>query len=134
VVKGDDGQDAATWHHGTALPSNLFGDAGDFYWLTGNGAVYQKVGPVWTLVGSIAGPQGIQGIQGEQGSLWLFGSGAPSASIGRPSDYYMDTTTSQVWHKATTTWAVVGSLHGNVDGGIPSSTYGGIDPIDGGTP
>lgn len=133
-VAGAAGDDAAMWHHGVALPSNLFGVDGDFYWLTGNGDVYQKVGPVWTLVGSIAGPQGIQGIQGETGSLWLYGSGAPSFSIGRLNDYYVNTANSQVWLKGSSCWSVIGAIHGNVDGGIPSSTYGGIDPIDGGTP
>jgi hypothetical protein len=41
----------------------------------------------------------------------------------------------RTWIWDGTTWELVTTITGiNLDGGVPSSNYGGINPLDGGTP
>jgi hypothetical protein len=41
----------------------------------------------------------------------------------------------RTWRWNGSTWIFIPAVIGiNIDGGIPSTTYGGIDPVDGGTP
>jgi len=41
----------------------------------------------------------------------------------------------RTWKWDGTTWELVIAITGiNLDGGVPSSNYGGINPLDGGTP
>ena len=41
----------------------------------------------------------------------------------------------RTWKWDGTTWELVTTITGiNLDGGVPSSNYGGINPLDGGTP
>jgi hypothetical protein len=91
----------------------------------------------------IPGPTGIQGLQGLQGDIgysMLSGSGLPSPSIGVNNDHYIDTVSGQLYNKIAGAWAFESSLLGpsfsvgQVDGGIPSSIYGGTFVINGGVP
>jgi len=78
---------------------------GDFYLDTTTSAVYQFSTSGWNLVfNSLVGPQGIQG---SAGAKWWSGSSAPTAQnpIGQSvGDYYLNTTTGDVYQYSTTGW------------------------------
>ena len=50
------------------------------------GAVLGWNGSAWVPSSGVTGPTGPESVQ------WLYGSGAPSAGIGRSNDFYLDTT------------------------------------------
>ncbi|MFO0271356.1 MAG: hypothetical protein ACK53W_12580 [Gemmatimonadota bacterium] len=55
----------------------------------------------------------IAGRRGVEGSIWLNGSGAPSDAAGRNGDYYLRTTTGEVFYKVAGTWgAAIADLTG----------------------
>jgi len=95
--------------------------------------------PGETAVGP-QGPAGFQGPQGDQGYSVLSGTAAPTALIGVDNDLYIRTTTSELFKKITGSWVFQSSLLGNdfsvgqVDGGTPSSVYGGTFVVNGGIP
>jgi hypothetical protein len=78
----------------------------------------------------------------------LNGLGAPGTSLGSIDDFYVDVAGWRIYgpkEAAPTGWGTGASIVGpagpmgpvgsaNMDGGIPSSTYGAISPIDGGVP
>ena len=60
----------------------------------------------------------------------------PSDSIGQTvitSDVTASMTVLSSSYSVTASYAI-GAVFGNVDGGFPNSIYGGVTPIDGGTP
>lgn len=71
---------------------------------------------------SIAGRRGITG------SVWLTGSGAPSDAAGRDGDYYLRTTTGEVFYKVAGAWgAAVANITGSLwlnGAGLPSDLSG----------
>jgi len=93
-------------------------------------------------------------------AAWLSGSGAPTSGLGNVGDYYLDTSTGNIYGpKSPTGWGgPIENIEGaigptgptgpsgptgptgpqgistiNVDGGEANSDYLGIDPIDGGS-
>lgn len=74
------------------------------------------------------GPQGTQGIAGLNGSKWYTGTGAPTSGTGVLNDYYLNTDTSDVWQKVSTSgvvaWAVQGNIRGASGAVGPSGTQG----------
>lgn len=95
--------------------------------------------PGETAVGP-QGPAGFQGIQGIAGYSVLSDFGAPAALLGVNNDQYINLTTGQLFKKIAGAWVYQSSLIGpsfsvgQVDGGNPSSIYGGTFMIDGGVP
>ena len=129
---GSNGKDGATWLFGTVPPTTQ-GKAGDFYINTSNFDLYSKASGTWTKTGNIkgatgpAGPpgndgkdgsngtngkDGAPGVKGADGATWLFGSVAPAASLGKNTDFYLNTVTYDVYNKASNAWTKTGNIKG----------------------
>ena len=119
---GEDGADGATWLFGTAAPTNQ-GKDGDFFLNTATFDIYNKASGTWSKKGNIKGTtgatgspgkdgtDGAPGTDGEDGATWLSGAGAPS-SQGKTGDFYLDTSTFDVYSKATGSWVKSGNIKG----------------------
>jgi len=59
-----------------------------------------------------AGTNGVNGADGADGSVWHNGAGAPGGGLGVNGDYYLDTTSGDVYEKAAGVWGVVGNIKG----------------------
>lgn len=59
-----------------------------------------------------AGADGADGVDGAPGSVWHFGSGAPSGGLGVNGDLYLNTANGDVYSKAGGSWSVVDNLTG----------------------
>ena len=57
------------------------------------------------------GPTGPAGADGADGATWLFGAAAPS-SQGKDGDFYLDTSTYDVYQKTSGTWSKTGNIKG----------------------
>lgn len=92
-----------------------------------------------------SGTDGRNGIDGTDGATWLTGDKVPASSIGKINDFYLNTSTWDVYKKATSSsWTIVGNIKGkdglNGTNGA-NGTAGengkdgknGIDGIDGAT-
>jgi hypothetical protein len=87
---------------------------GDYYLNTTNGDVYTKAGGVWgapvTNIKGAAGANGTNGTNGTNGaagtpgSVWYEGAGAPGVGTGVNGDYYLNTTTNDVYTKTGGAW------------------------------
>lgn len=60
----------------------------------------------------IPGPQGIQGNTGLAGSVWYTGASAPSNSLGVINDWYLNSTTGDVYLKGSSVWAYQSNIKG----------------------
>lgn len=129
---GAKGADGATWLFGNAAPTTQ-GKSGDFYINTSNFDLYSKASGTWTKTGNIkgatgpAGPpgndgkdgsngtngkDGAPGVKGADGATWLFGTVAPAASLGKNTDFYLNTVTYDVYNKASNAWTKTGNIKG----------------------
>lgn len=100
------GGGGSAWLNGTAVPAPALGNDGDYYLRTTNGDVYAKASGAWTVVANITGPAGTPG------ATWYNGAGVPASGLGVNGDYYLRTTNSDVYFKASGAWSLVGSLRG----------------------
>ena len=128
--KGDTGNTGATgptgpagaagekWATGAGPPGGASpGGVGDWYLNSTNGDYYEQTAPsVWTLRGNLKGPTGATGSQGPQGNtgaageLWWSGTSAPATGTGSVGDWYINTSTSDVYEKTgSTTWTLARS-------------------------
>lgn len=111
-LKGDDG---SKWHHGTEVPSEDVGKTKDYFLHIPEGTIYEKTAPIiWTPVGNI------RGTDGKDGSVWHQGPLTPAPLIGKPEDFYLQTTNGNVFEKdAENQWTLVGNIRGpkGEDGG-----------------
>lgn len=91
-IKGDKGDPGvgAKWHTVTGVPSTSLGVDLDMAVDTSsaNGTWYQKVSGVWSVKGSIRGPQGIQGPVGGFGVNWKGNWDVATAYVARDGVYY----------------------------------------------
>lgn len=136
--KGDTGATGATgaagtagekWFTGTVVPSLVVGSAvGDWYLNSSTGDYYECTSVnVWTLRGNLKGTkgdtgaqgsQGIQGVQGPQGptglaEVWWSGAGVPPTATGAIGDWYLNTSTADVYEKTgSTTWTLRCNIKG----------------------
>ena len=130
---GADGSKWLSWYSNGAPAANV-GANNDFFLDTATGDVWgPKANGAWpsTAAGNIKGPagqqgatgaQGPQGVQGPQGatgatgaagSKWFAAAGAPAAGTGVAGDYYLNTTTGDIYGPKTTVWgASVGNIKG----------------------
>ena len=53
-----------------------------------------------------------QGAVGEDGATWLSGSGAPGSSTGKDGDFYLDTTSYDIYKKTSGAWGKIGNIKG----------------------
>lgn len=59
------------------------------------------------------GTDGVDGTDGVNGATWLGGSGAPSSGIGVVNDFYLDTTSSDIYKKTgVSTWTLQVNIKG----------------------
>lgn len=119
-IQGPAGADGARWLSGTIVPAGVTGVVGDWYLRTTTSDAYEKTAAsTWTLrvnlqgIQGVQGPQGIPGVEGDQGpqgiqgvagpagSKWLQGTTIPGSGAGVQGDWYLRTTTSDVYEKTT---------------------------------
>ncbi len=75
------------------------------------------------------GTDGLDGTNGADGSTWLSGSGAPGATVGLDGDYYLDTSTGDVFVKAAGSWPSTAAL--NIKGQAGASGTNGAAGVAG---
>lgn len=126
---GPQGDPGATWHDGTTDPAPETGADGDYYLNATSGEVFAKAAGTWSLVGSIEGPQGPagpQGVEGPQGpagdagpaglagSTWHDGASDPLVATGVDGDYYLNTSSGDVFSRSAGSWLLIGNIAGPV--------------------
>ena len=100
------------WHSGNGAPSSSLGNNSDFYLDLDSGDIYTKKTGVWVVSLTLKGIKGDTGERGDRGTTWLSGNVAPDVSIGLSNDYYLNTTTYDVYSKATGAWELILNLKG----------------------
>ncbi len=106
---GSDGVDGINWYSGTVDPTTQ-GIDGELYLNTTSCDVFKKISGTWALQVNIKGVTGDPGTDGTNGATWLSGTGAPSSGLGADNDFYLDTTTKNVYKKTSGAWAVICNL------------------------
>lgn len=121
---GSNGTNGATWRQGSSVPSNGTGVDGDFYLRTTTGDVYQRSAGTYSIIANITGPQGPTGATGSagatgstgaagtNGATWRSGSSVPSNGTGVDGDFYLRTTTGDVYLRASVTYSIVANITG----------------------
>jgi hypothetical protein len=85
------------------------------------GAVLGWSGTAWLPTPGVTGPTGPESVQ------WLYGSGAPSAGIGRSNDFFLDTTNGVLYGpKASGSWGAGLQLQTGQQG--PTGSAGSTGP------
>jgi Collagen triple helix repeat (20 copies) len=149
--QGNAGAPGSVWRSGTGAPAGALGIIGDWYENDANGDIYEKTGAsAYTLRDNLTGPQGsagatgsqgpkgdtgsqgIQGVQGPQGAAegWYSGAGAPSGATGVIGDWYLDSTSGDIYEK---TASAVWTLRANIKGPTGSQGPQGIQGATGNT-
>lgn len=121
---GSTGAPGETWFSGSGAPLGATGVIGDWYLDSVSGDFYEKTGAsTWTVRGNMKGPPGTTGSTG-QAEAWFSGAGAPAAGTGAVGDWYLNTTSGDVYEKTgASTW----TLSGNIKG--PTGATGSQGPI-----
>lgn len=111
---GANGTPGSIWYHGSGVPSDAIGIAGDYFFRTDTGEVYVKGAFTWgAAIADMTGPAGADGADGTNGSSVLNGSGAPSSGLGAIGDFYIDTTAHSIYGpKSGGGWGSATSLVG----------------------
>lgn len=142
-TNGSNGLDGKTVRNGAGVPSNGLGVDGDFYINTSLWTIYgPKANGLWgsgvSIVGmngtngtnGVNGVNGANGSNGVNGSTWFSGSSTPSSGLGVNGDYYLLTTTADVYSKSAGTWSVVANIKGtagtngtNGTDGVTTATF-----------
>jgi hypothetical protein len=104
----------SVWLIGTAAPDNTVGNEQDMYLNSATSDVYQKINGAWTFAENVRGQTGAVGTQGQAGSTLYNGTVDPSSSIqlGINGDYYLNTTTNDVFLKSNNLWSKVENIKG----------------------
>lgn len=132
---GAAGADGTIIFGGTGAPADGLGVDGDYYIDTATGDLYQHGGSVgWNLSLNLRGPTGSQGATGATGSQgaagnngaagsagadgidgarWFHDAGAPSDGLGQDGDYYLDTSSGDIYqHGGSVGWNPAGNIKG----------------------
>ena len=59
------------------------------------------------------GDKGDQGEPGEDGSVWLTGNGAPTSTLGKEGDMYLNTSNGDVYQKGADGWTKITNIKGD---------------------
>lgn len=110
---GLDGKDGESLLTGKGVPSFSLGKDGDSYVDTETWNYYTKADGKWTKAGNFKGDKGDTGISGKDGNSLLTGDGAPSSSLGKDGDSYVDVSTWDYYTKADGKWTKAGNFKGN---------------------
>lgn len=124
------GADGKTVLNGTGAPTGSTGTDGDFYIDTNVPEIYgPKSGGNWGSPTSLVGPQGAQGAPGPQGVAGadgrtiLSGNGPPGGGQGNDGDFYIRTTTNEIYGpKSGGSWGSPTSLVGIIGAQDEGST------------
>lgn len=112
---GLDGTDGKTVLNGSGVPSDGVGSDGDFYINTDTYEIYLKASGTWgsptSLIGADGDP-GLNGSDGADGKSVLNGSGVPANGLGTDGDFYIDTSTYEIYLKTAGVWGSPVSLVG----------------------
>lgn len=97
---GPAGVDGTVMHSGQGAPAAGLGAAGDFYIDLTAGALYgpKHATDGWGTPVSLVGPEGMPG---SDGSRIHAGATPPAASLGNPGDFYLNTTTYDLYGPKT---------------------------------
>lgn len=149
------------WLTGNGAPNNANGNDGDLYLDLDNYDFYMKASGVWSKEGNFkgangangadgatgpqgekgdtgaTGPQGPQGEKGatgapgKDGTIWLTGSGEPTAETGNDGDFYINLTTGELYLKESGEWSNIGNICGSTSGGTAQTMLTGDVNLDG---
>ena len=100
---------------GSGVPSNDIGASGDVYLNSVNGDLYKKSSSTWSVVANLKGLKGdtgSTGATGASGATWLFGASAPISNQGKSGDFYLNTTTYDIYNRGTSSWTLSGNIKG----------------------
>ena len=121
-IDGVDGLDGAAskWLTGSGVPSTAIGNVDDMYIDVTSDAVYQKVdASTWVFVVNLkglpgdTGAQGLAGTNGIDGRTVLNGTSDPANALGQDGDFYINTTSFEIFGpKATGAWPAGVALRG----------------------
>lgn len=131
---GADGADGRTILSGTGAPSSELGENGDYYIDPTTWLIYgPKAFDAWHAGVSLVGPQGVignTGPTGPAGRTLLNGTGAPGLGTGGTGDFYIDTTTWDLYGPKTDTpsWSLATSIIGPQGPTGPTGPTGATGP------
>ena len=113
-LKGVKGADGTRIFSGTTVPSTTLGNVGDFYFRTTTSEFYgPKTASSWGTPTSLKGATGATGATGAAGSKIISGIDLPTLAIGAVGDYYLHSTTANLYGpKTATSWGSPISLRG----------------------
>jgi hypothetical protein len=109
--------------NGPPTPSSG-GSAGDLYLDQTGASLYVLQSTGWTNVATLKGPAGAAGsagatgpagsagAAGADGHTWYTGTTAPAAALGSNGDFYLNTTSAEVYAKSSGAWTLSVSLRG----------------------
>jgi hypothetical protein len=116
------------WYVDNGSPSNTLGNNGDLYLDSLNADIYQKSAGSWgspllniqglqgdpgpTGSTGATGNMGPAGSNGINGSVWRSDTGTPSNGLGIDGDYYLNTSTGDVYYKSSGVYAVITNISG----------------------
>jgi parallel beta-helix repeat protein len=157
---GSNGTDGVTydWLTGTVAPASTTGKQGDMYLRTSTQDVYKKTsGTVWTFLCNIKGATGATGEKGDTGAtgekgekgdagengtngtngadgityLWLTGTTSPTFTDGKPGDFYLNTSTQDLYRMTSESlWLIICNIKG-ATGARGSTGAQGVQGIQG---
>ncbi len=113
---GRDGKNAVMWYYGTETPTltNRPGNIGDFYIDQDDNIIYQLTTNGWSMVSNMGSSSGgSDGKDGIDGATWLTGTDVPTSLQGKNGDFYLNSTTCDVYFKSNSSW---GSPIANIKG------------------
>ncbi len=114
---GPAGEDGSVILAGTGAPSSDLGDNGDYYLDRNTAELYgPKDETGWGTPLNLQGPPGDDGEDGEDGSQIFSGTSAPDASMGQPGDYFLNTSTYELYGPKTNSgWGTPINLKGTAN-------------------
>lgn len=77
------------------------------------------------------GEKGATGAPGKDGTIWLTGSGEPTAETGNDGDFYINLTTGELYLKESGEWSNIGNICGSTSGGTAQTMLAGDVNLDG---
>jgi len=115
VTNGKDGKDGADGKDGTRV---TIGENGNWFFDGVDSGIFAK---------GEKGQDGADGKDGKDGASWLSGEGAPSSSLGKDGDLYLDTVSFDLYKKGSDAWAKLGNF---VTGSLDKITVNEGDEIN----
>lgn len=105
-IQGIQGTAGATVLNGASDPHIGQGSTGDYYLNTSTADLFQKGAVNWAFLCNLSGPPGASG------AIQYNGSGVPAVGLGNNGDYYIRTTTGDLYYKSAGAWTIIFNLTG----------------------